>query len=302
MPEETQVETPQIEPAAPPAADPGSNIVEPDYGDIIARAEAESDPDKFVPAEPQTPPVEAKPGEAPVTPAAIVPPTEPAAPPAQPVAAVPQVPATEPAPVLVQPEAPVDETQQKADYEKLLGEVDAALLKEYGYDPEVAKNLDELGSRPSEYLPALAARIHRQVFTGVIEAVYQMLPNLVPQMVSTSMEQKQAESAAEDAFFRRWPDLKGKDDLVKKAIQAHLAIEPKADQATLIEKAGLLAMIHAGLNPVGAPQAPPTSPPTPHRPAMPGSGGPVPVGNGADVTYEQGIYKEMVEEHLKPVT
>ena len=280
-----------------------SNLVEPDYGEIVTeKTMDEGDAPVAAPAEPTAPQVVAA-VEAPApeaAPAAVLP-AEPAATPAQPAAAAPSAPAASAEPAPVAPEAPASLTpdQQREYYEKMLAEVDTELKKQYSYSPEEAGTLDELGAKPSEYLPQLAARLHRQVYLSAMQAFAQQ----VPQLVQSALQQSTTAGKAEDAFFGRWPDLRGKEEVTMRAISAYRAANPQVmDQATIIEQAGLLAMVSAGLNPVqnavpAAPQPGNGNLPPP-RPAMPGAGGPGAPAGAVQPSYEEKVYSDLISEHL----
>lgn len=279
-----------------------TNLMEPDYSAMVeVQTEAKDHEAEATPPEPSAPPAAAA-AAAPATPPAPTPPaTEPIAPASPPAAAGPQAPAAAPATPPAQPTAPEgSDLPTREQYEAMLAEVDKALMQVYGFNPEAAGKLDDIAAKPSEYLPQLAATIHKNVYTQALQAVQE----LVPQMVAQHLQRKTVEDAAENAFYSRWPELKGKDEVVIRSVQALKATAPGAlSQAELIERAGMLAMISAGLNPVGSPPAntpPAASPFSPPRPVQPGGAGPGTPGNGPQLSYEESVFADMVKEHLAP--
>lgn len=268
---------------------------EPDYTDIISDEERVSepepeepamalDPQRESPAPVETPPVAEVPSPAPVATQSVE------TPPAAPVAA----PAPEPAPTPSVTPTPEEQAAALAQLEQtVIGE----LQKLYALSPEEAAKLDEFDQKPSEYLPRLLARAHQNSYAHAYQAIMQAMPDMVQRITTARLEQERAENA----FFTRWPDLKGQDEVVLRAIKTYRQMNPKAPVETAIEQAGVLAMISLGKTP-GVPAAPAASAPTaptltPARPVMPGGG--TGVRAAAPQSYEEAVFDQIIEDELK---
>mgnify|MGYP001263540105 FL=1 len=196
---------------------------------------------------------------------------------APPVATPPLSPPVEPTPgqlpatattsaVAATPEPPVPE---QLDFAKHREEY---LPKLAGLYKMSDQEVEDFRTNPGEALPKLAAQLHYEVQAATLSAVMSSLPSLLEQV----MKQQKLADTAEEQFAARWPELKNPShkEAVMSSIKAFRAANPKADLATTIEKAGLLAMLTLGLNPNAvAPAAPvvPSSPPP--RPAGVGAAG-----------------------------
>jgi hypothetical protein len=113
-------------------------------------------------------------------------------------------------------------------------------------------------------MPKLASRLHFEVMMAVNNGIQGILPQLIQQ----GIEQREASSKHETAFFDRWQELKGEQhkEIVLSSIKAIRMTSPQATPAQVIEAAGQLAMMRAGLV-SQAPQQQQTPPSAPPRPA-----------------------------------
>lgn len=184
------------------------------------------------------------------------------------------------------------------DAAELERQVLEALQRKLSLSPEEAAKVDELGAKPSEYLPSILAR----VYTGVFQDAVRSVMNQIPSQFEQVMAQRKAAEENENVFFTRWPELKGKDKEVIESIRTIKAVNPQIDKQTLIERAGALTMLNLGLTPAAAPASPGAAPPAPAplpppRPAMPGSGAP---GGGMARTpsYEEQVFQDMVSKEF----
>lgn len=166
------------------------------------------------------------------------------------------------------------------------------LTRLYSFSPEEAAKLDEFEQKPSEYLPQLLAKAHQNSYAHAYQAIMEAMPQMVNTISSTNIKNQEAENA----FFERWPDLKGQDEIAVRAIKTYRQMNPNTTVQEAIERAGMLAMISLGKNPnVASAPAVPDAPKTPPaRPAMPGgTGGTM---RTAPVTYEEGVYEEILQD------
>lgn len=176
----------------------------------------------------------------------------------------------------VAPEVP--QVPQKS-FEELKAELLPELERHYALPEDIAaelKSADSLDSGEAlvKVLPKLAARMHLEMQASVVQLVGQA----IPQMVDQQMRFKATAERLESNFYDRWPKLKGKDErLIAQSVQAYRMVNPKANEQELIERAGAMAMLNLGLDPlaetrVAAPAAPPAPPPPPpFTPASPGN-------------------------------
>lgn len=271
-------------------------FVEPDYADVLSdkdRAEevmaAEEQERPLDPVSPAPAPVEVPAvAPAPVAPSpsvsqSVEPPVV-AAPVAAPVAEVPAAPT---------PTVTPSPEEQAAAQKQLEEETMAMLVKQYTLSPEEAAKLDEFERKPSEYLPTLLAKAHQNAYVQSYQTIMAALPAMV-ERISTV---KAAERQAEEAFFNRWPELKGQDPVVMRAIATFKQMNPQSTMEETIERAGTLAMISMGKipgssgQPPAAPEIPQTPPP---RPIMPGSGSGIRPTETR--TYEEGVFEEIIRD------
>ena len=287
-PPEVEVEA-SPEPSVKTEDDQIGEFADPDYADIM------SDRDRL-----EEPPVEET----------VARPLDPVIPVAAPVAAVAEpvvsTPVPEsipqsvgqqvPAPPAPTPREVISPEQQAADFAQLEQEIAEGLQALYIMSPEEAAKLDEFEQKPSEYLPGLLAKAHQNAYTHAYQAIMDAIPQVMNQVSQTTQVQNQAENA----FFNRWPDLKGQEDVAMRAITTYRNMNPQATLQESIERSGMLAMIELGKNPLSdrtQPAAPARENPAftpPPRPAQPGS-----FGSGlraAPRSYEEGVYEEIYRD------
>lgn len=145
------------------------------------------------------------------------------------------------------------------------------MIARYAMSDEAAEELlTDFASKGPEML----GRMH----VAIIDQVRDMMGQLVPGMVQQFMQQRDYQNRWEDAFFNRWPDLKGTDRaMLARLVQVHAQSFPEATPEERIEQVGLQAMIHAGKNPLAQAEAQAEAEaetqkpkPKPYRPATPG--------------------------------
>lgn len=155
-------------------------------------------------------------------------------------------------------------------YDKFREESLPHLEKLYEMDEETATAFDE---NPREVLPKIAAKLHFDAMMSTYNAVTAAMPSLVGQVVK-AME---ISNSAEQAFYEAWPDLKqASPQVVETAVKSYRAANPTAKLDQVIQNAGRLAMINAGLDPTPKPKVDPTPKAQPPRPAAPGGTNPTP--------------------------
>lgn len=276
-----------------------SSIVDSGYGDTSDVTQPSSAPASSAapPSQPipETPPATASAAVSPPVPA-----SQPAASPGQtPMPAQPQQPPaaqTQPAPVQQPavsspPAASQTPAQGPFDLEALRTNTMPQLQELYTLSEQDAA---EFEASPAKALPKLAAKLH---FEATM-AAYGSVMNALPQVVGTMVQQVLQAREQDQAFYTRWPQLKGQEDMVMRTLQAWKQVNPNATQQDLVERGGLMAMLALGLNPqpqAPAPQAPAApTPPAPHRPA-----GPAGVGAfGGVFQQSDNLFEQIAAEHL----
>lgn len=248
---------------------PASDIVTPDFAELAEWDESLVPEEAVAPA--KEPGASAQPSAAtqpgastppatsvPAAPVVPVPPVPPAAQATPPVQATP--PAQEqPAAPVIPPAANESPTSLEAHRAKALPELE----KLYALAPE---ELEEFRVAPETALPKLAARLHFEVVMSAYQAVQSRLPEMVAGFNAHDRQVQQAN----DAFYTKWPDLKGDANLtqIKGAIKAYKAANPTATQEQVINGAGAMVMISQGKNPFAStPPAASAAPAAPSRPA-----------------------------------
>ena len=166
------------------------------------------------------------------------------------------------------------------------------LTSQYTFTEEEAATINDVDSKPSEYLPKLLAKAH---MNALVQS-QQMLRKTVPDMVTETSQQNIASSKAEDSFFSRWPDLKGHEEKAFASIQAYKSVNPDADMAGIIEGAGTLAMISVGKSLEGSntPDKEVVIPDPPPPPA--GTGGGTGETGRSPASYEERVFDQLVNE------
>lgn len=262
--------------------DPGGGALSEDdkaFADLLDEEGGEGLPEPApapaaVPPSPAAPPV-----EPPVTPSppASPPPTEPAAPaaPIEPAAA--PVPAPTP-PVQPTPAAPPPvpslTVEQLAELRKKARE---RLQEEYKLTPELAT---ALATEPEVVMPQIMADLHLKVQSQILDNLQQALPTLFNALSSS----QEAERAAKEAFFGKWPGLRQYEGQVLAMGEMFRKANKDATPDVAVERIGQMTAIALGLDPAvaraaaaaPAPATPPGAPPPPRRPAgIGGAGAPV---------------------------
>lgn len=276
---------PEIEPGSP------EDQTALDFGALADSFEQDDDDDTGEPPE-ETPP--APPAAA--TPPPETPPAEPVTPepPAEPAATAPTEPAAETPPAEPPPPAEPEELTPEAieaAYSQHEGNI--LPLLENQYKTLMTEELvDEIQENPGVAIPKLLARAQYQsqmaAFTGIMSQV--------PHIVSRVLERFEKIREAETTFYSRWPALKDAKytQQVDSTLRAWRQANPKASTQDMVEKAGLMAMLAAGLDP--RPQEEDDPVPAPARPARPaGTSGAAPRSPAVGATN---IFSEMAEEML----
>lgn len=293
---------PSVEPEAPdPSEAPPSepNESELDFAKLAEDFSSDdSDPEPVAAEEPENPPAEPAPEppkeEAPPapTPPATEEKEEPETPPAT-EAAEPPKEETPPEPTAAEPLTPEKiEEQYKAYRESIMPQLEA----QYQLTEE---QVEAIQDNPQQVIPQLAAKIHYSAQVAAYTGIMTQLPAMIAQV----QERVTAEQKAEESFFSRWPALKDKqhEQTVSRTLTAWRQANPEATLEDMIEKAGVSAMLAAGLDPRTVQEkeddaGPPTPPPA--RPAgAGGSGSPRTAETGAVNLFES-IAADIEEEGL----
>jgi hypothetical protein len=174
----------------------------------------------------------------------------------------PEVQAAEPEP---EPELKVP-TKEELDgmYQQHRADTLPTLEKLFELTEEDAAALDE---QPSKIIPKLAGQMMYDTMLSSYNAVLAALPSVVNRLISASNDANKAEGQ----FFDAWPDLAGSDkaQIVSAAIRSYRSTNPRANLETVIQKAGVLAMINAGLDPVAVKTVEEKKPAAKKAPAKP---------------------------------
>lgn len=132
-----------------------------------------------------------------------------------------------------EPAAPQDE---QAVWQEWREKARESLQKAYGLSEEEAKAFE---TDPVAVLPKLAAEVHMNVF----DAVYQTLRAQLPAMVEQVQAQQRSRQEFHNAFFERWPELKGLEKDVQTAMNLYAQLNPGVTREQLIEDVGLQVSI-----------------------------------------------------------
>jgi hypothetical protein len=94
---------------------------------------------------------------------------------------------------------------------------------------------------PEKIVPKMMAEMH----ANIVEAVVAVLGAQLPAVVESLGEQKRARVSAEDAFYKRFPALKGEKfrKSVEESIRIARTSDPKASMQEVIIQAGILASL-----------------------------------------------------------
>jgi hypothetical protein len=161
-------------------------------------------------------------------------------------------------PVVVEPvvEEEVAKPEVTPEPQKDAAVVTAELLegfaKQYQLDDETA---DQFLTDPAVALPKLAAQLH----VNILSQVMQLMQNSLPQQITQVQEMAVRRQAIETQFATAWPDLDlAKPDIAEVVTEASKLAKqryPKADMPELIHKTGLLAHALLGTVSTGQPKA-----------------------------------------------
>jgi hypothetical protein len=152
-------------------------------------------------------------------------------------------------------------------------------LEKY-YAIEEKELVAQLESEPHLALPKLAAKLHMAIVNEAIARLNGYLPVALTQ----HSEITRVETEAKNAFYGRWPGLKGQEKQVLEMGRMYRSQNPSATQEAALEAVGRLVYAAMGqpapgdVPAAGAPAAAPTAPAAPKpkgfRPASPGGGTP----------------------------
>lgn len=172
-------------------------------------------------------------------------------------------PEVQPEPVAEEPVTP--QTPEEAEAQvKALHE---GFAKQYQLTEEQA---DQFLTDPAVALPMLAAQLH----VNILSQVMQLLQNHLPQQITQVQQMTAKRQEVEGLFKQAWPDLDlGKpeiSDVVTEASRLAKQRYPKADMSELIQKTGLIAHALMGTVPQGQGAAPaPAAPAARPNPVSP---------------------------------
>lgn len=177
-------------------------------------------------------------------------------------------PVVEEAPTVVEPTVT---PEQPVSDEEVIKQLHEGFAKQYQIDEETA---DQFLTDPAVALPNLAAQLH----VNILSQVMQLIQNYLPQQITQVQELAVKRQTIETQFKEAWPDLDlTKPDISEVVTEASKLAKqryPKAEMSELIQKTGLIAhalmgTVSAGQPPAAAPAAPAASPkpvsPTPSR-------------------------------------
>lgn len=197
-----------------------------------------------------------------------------------------------------EPETPKPETEeQKRDREEQERQAEEKAfndLKTYYALPEDA--VERLRTEPELVLPELAAKMHRAV---MVNAERQMMQRM-PQMLQQYTQLQEANAAAKEAFFSRWPSLKGHEAQVLKTGEYFRSVNPKATPQERLEQVGKMTCLALGIDPDPQPddEAPTRKPvqskAKPKKPAMKPAA--TAGGSGGSAVPERNVFTEIAEE------
>lgn len=195
-----------------------------------------------------------------------------------------------------EPPQPAAESQltpeeAQANREKVEAELRTALEDVYAFSDEDAT---ALAVEPEKVLPKLAANLHVSVLQAATQGVIAQLPGLIDAV----MKGREVSSQAEDAFYGKWPKLKGHEDTVMRITQTYRALNPGAPMEQAIQEIGTQAMFMLRIPMDDAPAETVTTPQatTPPTPASPGSSTVAPVIPPASDNPFTQMAEEFIEE------
>lgn len=161
------------------------------------------------------------------------------------------------------------------------------LAKAYAVSPEDAAALQ---LEPEKVLPKLAANVHAQIYSQIMTEINQRAPAIVEQV----MRSQTAAQKAEEAFYGRWPQLRGHEEHVTRAAMIYRQMSPQTGLNEAIEATGRMVHAALGIPYEGAQAAPPPPPPPPPPPAGPTTRAAVPPRQKLGQTAQQ--FAELANE------
>lgn len=152
------------------------------------------------------------------------------------------------------------EAEEPQDIQALYREVmekqrDALINQVYAIPQELAEQLD---TQPSQVVPQLAASIHQTVLMQTMEAI----AKAVPAMLAQTLDQRESNQRAEEAFFKDYPGLIDHKTDVARAMEVLQKLDPKLSAQEAAKQAASYVMAQKGL----APKAKAESRPKPQVP------------------------------------
>jgi len=172
----------------------------------------------------------------------------------------------EPAALPAQPPQPTPE-ELNAQYTEWRSQVEQNLATQhYALSEEAQTALDE---GDNSIIPQLMARVCMDAITGTLGYVSALLPGII----DNTMQQKTIQSAAEDQFYKTWPQLKDQQysEVVMRAGQAYRQLYPQASTDDFIRDVGAQAMVALRLQPGGEVAAQPAHEVVPFQPSRAGA-------------------------------
>ena len=233
--------------------------------------------------------------------AETTPPTEETTPPVQAAAPTPPVPPVEQQgqpEAGQQQEAPKQKTAEElqVEYDNARQVLEESLMQQYALSEDDASALI---TEPEVVFPRLMARLHTNVLASMAQGMAQQLPSMIQHL----NQQQEAMNAYNTAFYSKWGELKGHEDVVNRFSQMYQQLNPQATMEQAIDEIGAQVMVALRKPIKGQPQPVPdggqsqvTAPVTPPPPVPASVGGsappkPAPAGQG-------NIFSEMAEEFL----
>lgn len=119
---------------------------------------------------------------------------------------------------------------------------------------------------PVKALPKLAAQWTTRVFEDTYRTIAAQLPQLLEQHLAARETAQSYSAKAEEAFWSRWPGLKGNEETVRQIAERFSRANPDASMEEAIDFVGTYASTKLGLQP---PQAQPAAPAAPVRKSAP---------------------------------
>lgn len=143
------------------------------------------------------------------------------------------------------PQAPESFTPEKIQqvYQDWRKETENLLADHhYALKPE---ELEEFEVEPNKVIARLMSRVYLDSVTAAINQITGSFPRLV----SLTLEQNERDKANENVFFDRWPQLKGKDDLVRRIGANYRVQNQSATVEQFVNEVGAAAMVALRLDP-----------------------------------------------------